>query len=88
MNRVLAEGHRGYCARYPENTLVSYRAALEAGVDAIEFDVWQSKDGVPVIMHDGNAYRICGVDKKLGDMTLEEIKRLDAGAKFSPEFAG
>lgn len=88
MNRVLAEGHRGYCARYPENTLVSYRAALEAGVDAIEFDVWQSKDGVPVIMHDGNAYRICGVDKKLGDMTLEEIKRLDAGAKFSPAFAG
>ncbi len=88
MNRVLAEGHRGYCARYPENTLASYRAALEAGVDAMEFDVWQSKDGVPVIMHDGNAYRICGVDKKLGDMTLEEIKRLDAGAKFSPAFAG
>ena len=42
MNRVLEEGHRGYCARYPENTLVSYRAALEAGVDAMEFDVWQS----------------------------------------------
>ena len=88
MEKIIAEGHRGYCARYPENTLISYRAAMQAGVDAFEFDVWLSKDGVPVIMHDGNAYRTCGVDRKLNDMTLEEIKQLDAGGKFGEKFAG
>ena len=88
MNRIIIEGHRGYCAKYPENTLLSYRKAMELGVDAMEFDVWLSKDGVPVLMHDGNAYRTAGVDRKLGDMTLEEIKELDAGSKFSKEFAG
>ncbi len=88
MRKIIAEGHRGYCARYPENTLISYRAAMQAGVDAFEFDVWLSKDGVPVIMHDGNAYRTCGVDRHLNDMTLEEIKALDAGGKFDARFAG
>lgn len=88
MARIIAEGHRGYCARYPENTLISYRAAMQAGVDAFEFDVWLSKDGVPVIMHDGNAWRTCGVDRRLNDMTLEEIKALDAGSKFDERFEG
>ena len=88
MEKIIAEGHRGYCARYPENTLISYRAAMQAGVDAFEFDVWLSRDGVPVIMHDGNAYRTCGVDRHLNVMTLDEIKQLDAGSKFSERFAG
>lgn len=42
MKKILTEGHRGYCARYPENTLVSFEAALDFGVDAIEFDIWLS----------------------------------------------
>ena len=88
MRDIIVEGHRGYCARYPENTLISFRAATQAGVDAFEFDVWLSKDGVPVIMHDGNAYRTCGVDRRLNDMTLEEIKELDAGSKFDARFEG
>jgi len=88
MSQVLVEGHRGYCAKYPENTMISYRKAMELGVDAMEFDVWLSKDMVPVIMHDGNARRTAGVDRNLKDMTLAEIKELDVGAKFSPEFAG
>ncbi len=41
------EGHRGFCAEYPENSLISYSAAMDLGVDAIEFDVWLSKDGTP-----------------------------------------
>lgn len=87
-DRVIIEGHRGYCAKYPENTLASFQAALELKVDAFEFDVWLSKDKVPVLMHDGNAKRTCGVDKKLKDMTLEEIKTLDAGKWFAPQFEG
>ncbi len=39
MNKILLEGHRGYCSKYPENTLVSFEAALDFGVDVVEFDV-------------------------------------------------
>lgn len=88
MARIVPEGHRGFCAKYPENTLVSFSAALDLDVEFFEFDIWLSKDKVPVIMHDGNACRTCGVDRHLNDMTLAEIKGLDAGSKFSPAFAG
>ena len=57
-------------------------------IDAFEFDVWLSRDKVPVIMHDGNARRTTGVDRHLRDMTLEEIKALDAGGLFDPAFRG
>lgn len=88
MQKIIVEGHRGFCAKYPENTLVSFSRAIDIGVDAIEFDVWLSKDKVPVIMHDGNTYRSTGKDAYLRDLTLEEIKELDAGGKFNPEFRG
>ncbi len=91
MNRkILVEGHRGYCARYPENTLISYNAAIELGVDAVEFDVWLTSDKVPVLMHDGNCLRTCGVDRHLRDMTIDEVKMLDAcyAEKFGDTFRG
>ena len=78
MKRIFVEGHRGYCAEYPENTIVSFAAAIDLGVDCFEFDVWLSKDKIPVIMHDGNARRTCGVDKALRDMSLSEINTLEA----------
>ena len=90
MKQIIVEGHRGYCARYPENTMPSFEAAIELGVDAIEFDVWLTSDKVPMLMHDGNARRTCGVDKHLRDMTYEEARTLDAGyaQKFGDEFIG
>lgn len=90
MKNIYAEGHRGFCALYPENTLLSYKKAIELGVDAIEFDIWLTSDKVPVLMHDGNALRTCGVDKHLRDMTLAEVKQMDAcySAKFGEEFKG
>ena len=84
MKTVLAEGHRGYCSEYPENTMISFEAALDLAIDAFEFDVWLTSDKVPVIMHDGNCLRTCGVDNHLRDMTLEEVKTLDAG--YSKKF--
>ena len=89
MKNIIVEGHRGYCAKYPENTLVSFEAALELGVDAIEFDVWLTTDKVPVLMHDGNAKRTCGVDAELRNMTLAEVKALEPAyrVKFGDEFA-
>ena len=90
MKKIFVEGHRGYCAKYPENTLISYEAAIDLGVYCFEFDVWLSKDKVPVLMHDGNAKRTCGVDRKLSDMTLEEIKTLEPAYtdKFGDQYVG
>ena len=90
MKKIVVEGHRGYCARYPENTLPSFQAALELGVDAVEFDVWLTSDKVPVLMHDGNALRTCGVDRHLRDMTFAQSRELDAGyaKKFGDQFVG
>ena len=90
MKNIIVEGHRGYCAKYPENTLVSYEAALDLGVDAIEFDVWLTSDKVPVLMHDGNCRRTCGVDRHLRDMTYAEVCELEAcyEAKFKDQFKG
>ncbi len=88
MKKILTEGHRGFCAEYPENTVISFEAAMELGVDVIEFDVWLTADKVPVLMHDGNALRTCGVNKHLRDMTLAEAKQLDASyeGKFGERY--
>ena len=90
MRHIFAEGHRGFCALYPENTLLSFEKAIELGVDAVEFDIWLSKDKIPVLMHDGNAYRTCGVDADLRDLTLNQIKKLDpcSPKKFGDAFRG
>ena len=39
MKDIVVEGHRGYCAVFPENTMISYEAAMDLGVDAVEFDI-------------------------------------------------
>jgi len=90
MKKIITEGHRGACALYPENTLLSFEKAIEMGVDAIEFDIWLSRDKVPVLMHDGCPMRTCGVGGHLRDMTLDEIKTLDPcnAAVFGDTFKG
>ena len=90
MKKIVVEGHRGYCAKYPENTLVSFEAALDLGVDAIEFDVWLTSDKVPVLIHDGNCLRTCGKDVHVRDLTFEEVRKLEPcyEAKFGGEFKG
>ena len=90
MKKIYTEGHRGFCAKYPENTLLSFEKAIEMGVDAVEFDVWLSADQVPVLMHNGSPWRTCGVDGHLRNMTLEQIRKLDPcyAKKFGEAFRG
>jgi glycerophosphoryl diester phosphodiesterase len=72
-------GHRGACGHAPENTLASMRKALEIGVDGFEFDIQLSKDGIPVIIHDDTLERTTNGKGKVSDLTLKELKELDAG---------
>ncbi|MBR7137569.1 MAG: hypothetical protein IKC99_05870, partial [Clostridia bacterium] len=90
MSNIVVEGHRGYAAAYPENTLLSFASAIELGVDAIEFDVWLTADKVPVLIHDGNCRRTCGVDVHVSDLTLAEVRALSAHYpdKFGDRFFG
>ncbi len=72
-------GHRGYSAKYPENTLQAFQAAIDISADMIEFDVLMSKDGVPVIIHDETLNRTTNGKGLVSSMTLQQLKGLDAG---------
>jgi glycerophosphoryl diester phosphodiesterase len=75
--RVLA--HRGYPAKYPENTLSSFRAACELGASDLELDVQLSRDGVPVIIHDFSVDRMTDGSGAVKSLTLDQLKRLKVG---------
>ncbi len=79
--------HRGFTFVAPENTLPAFRAALDAGY-GFECDVYASKDGVPVIIHDPTVDRTTDGSGRIEQMTLDQIKRLDAGSWFDERFAG
>ena len=66
-------GHRGAAGIEPENTIPSIEAAVREGVDIIEFDIQATKDGKLVVFHDQNLLRLCGINKKVSEMTLKEI---------------
>jgi glycerophosphoryl diester phosphodiesterase len=84
--RVFA--HRGFSGVYPENTEIAFSMALELGVDGIEFDVRTTKDGHMVAIHDPTVDRTSNGSGAVSELTLEQIKNLDAGSWVSPEFAG
>ncbi|MBM7715409.1 glycerophosphoryl diester phosphodiesterase [Bacillus thermophilus] len=71
--------HRGYSAEYPENTLLAFQKAVDLGVDMIEFDLRLSKDNVVVIIHDDTVDRTTNGTGMVNDLTLKELKELDAG---------
>jgi glycerophosphoryl diester phosphodiesterase len=77
---MLRIGHRGAKAYAPENTLTSFKKALEIGVDAVELDVRKTKDGQVVVIHDADVKRTTNREGLVSELTLEEIKGLDAGS--------
>jgi len=81
-------GHRGYCGRYPENTLISFEAAFAAGAGMIELDAALSKDREVVIIHDSTVDRTTNGTGPVKAHTLQRLKALDAGSWFAPRFAG
>ncbi|MDT0396035.1 MULTISPECIES: glycerophosphodiester phosphodiesterase [Streptomyces] len=79
MHNVIAVAHRGDPYRARENTLASLRSALRLGADAVETDVRLTRDGVPVLLHDGTLKRLWGHDRPLSSLTWEEVSALTDG---------
>jgi glycerophosphoryl diester phosphodiesterase len=85
---VLNIAHRGASGRFPENTLRAFAAAIEADADMCELDVRLTSDGFLAVIHDDAVERTTNGRGAVTSFTLEALKRLDAGVKFAPEFAG
>ena len=85
--RPLLIGHRGYPARFPENTLASFQGAMQAGCDMIELDVTLTRDRKVVVIHDDTLDRTTNGKGAVFNHTLEEIQRLNAGGWFDPRFS-
>jgi glycerophosphoryl diester phosphodiesterase len=80
--------HRGAMRTHPENTIPAFNAAIRAGAHMIEMDVWFTKDNKMVVIHDETVDRTTNGKGKVIDLTLEEIKKLDAGSWKAPQFVG
>lgn len=74
--------HRGFSSKYPENTMLAFEKALQAGCDGIELDAHISKDGELVIIHDENIARTTNGKGLVKDYTIQELKQFDASAEF------
>ncbi|NBC30909.1 MAG: glycerophosphodiester phosphodiesterase [Spirochaetes bacterium] len=80
-------GHRGYSALAPENTLVAFDLIRHHGVPGIETDLQLCASGEIVCFHDWDLTRIAGHKARVENVTYEELRRIDAGRWFSPDFA-
>ncbi|AIY89981.1 glycerophosphodiester phosphodiesterase family protein [Geoglobus acetivorans] len=66
--------HRGYSAKYPENTIISFVEAVYAEADGVELDVWLSRDGVAFVFHDSTLEKVNGDSRKVKELTFDELK--------------
>lgn len=88
LTRPAIIGHRGACAHAPENTLAAFRLAVEQGADGIELDAKLTADDQVIVIHDQTVDRTTGAHGAVSEMTLAQLKALDAGSFFSPLNAG
>lgn len=82
--------HRGYPARYPENTLLGIQAAVQAGALWFEFDVQLCRDRIPFLCHDDTLERTAGLKRRVMDMSAAELASVDVGEslRFGQRYAG
>lgn len=85
---VCLGAHRGFSEVAPENTIPAYAAAIEFGVDAIEFDIQCTKDGMLVCSHDPTVDKLTDGKGLISELTYSQLLELDYGKKFSSEFSG
>lgn len=87
-DRCLVLAHRGASSAAPENTMAAFALAIDLGADGVELDVRRSREGQLVVIHDASVDRVTGASGEVASMSLEELRSLDAGARFNPRFAG
>lgn len=80
--------HRGFSTVAPENSLPAFGSAVALGATEIEFDLWWTKDGEIVSIHDATLDRVSNGTGKVFDHTYEELTKLDFGSKTGKHFAG
>jgi glycerophosphoryl diester phosphodiesterase len=80
--------HRGASAYAPENTLAAFELAVQQKADAIELDAKLTAEGQVVVIHDQTVDRTTDGSGRVGEMTLAQLRRLDAGSHFAPAFHG
>ncbi len=81
----LVFAHRGGGGLYPENTLEAFQNSVNLGVDFLELDIHSTKDGKIVVMHDSTVNRTTNGNGKISEITLADLKKLDAGYNFSTD---
>jgi glycerophosphoryl diester phosphodiesterase len=81
-------GHRGAAGHAPENTLGGFRKAAALGASWVEFDVTLTREGEPVLLHDDTVNRTTNGKGKIAELTLRELRSLDAGSWFSKAYSG
>lgn len=86
--RMIVIAHRGHSKKAPENTMAAFELALEVGAGGLELDVHLSKDGEVVVIHDDTLERTTTGQGRVEAHTWAELKQLDAGSWFAPEFTG
>ena len=86
--RIMVVAHRGACAYAPENTTAAFDLAVQLGADYIEFDLRVTRDGQLVVIHDETVSRTTNGVGRVDELTLREIRSLDAGSWFDPKFSG
>src|SRR3984885_10955009 len=86
--KIMDISHRGEHLHHPENTLPAFQAAIDAGADYFELDVRTTSDGKLVLMHDSTVDRTTNGTGEVHNLTFDQIRALDAGAKFSQNFVG
>lgn len=84
----LVIAHRGASTLAPENTIIAFEKACELSCDAFECDVHLSKDGELIVIHDSTLDRTTNGSGEVSNYTLCQLKKLDAGIKFSEEYKG
>src|SRR6478752_5903942 len=85
--QTLIVAHRGMLRHAPENTMANFRACLDLRL-GFEFDVQRTKDGHLVCLHDSTLDRTTNGQGNVSERTLDQVRELDAGRWFAPEFAG
>jgi glycerophosphoryl diester phosphodiesterase len=78
--RPLVLGHRGFRARYPENTLLAFQKALDNRADGVECDIQKTADGRFVVIHDPTTDRVTGAGGTVAKTLFKDLRRLDAGS--------